>query len=251
MTAIINEFKTNTINYFKEFKFSLNDWTFLEKSWLIFSTVAIVIASIFTWDPTNQLASWVALISSTTGMWCVVLVAKGKISNYIFGFINIVFYAWAAYMWQLYGDFMLNAFYFLPMQFYGWYIWTKPGFKVNRDGVISKFLSNKSRFIWALITAVATYGYGLFLTSLGGNTPYLDSASTVFSIIAMILMAKAYAEQWILWIIVDTVTVVMWANICFLEGGMMNFGLLIMWTMWLINAIYGFVNWIKMEGRKI
>jgi len=248
---MISEFWANTVNYFKGFKFDLSDWTLLEKSWLIFSTIAIIIASIFTWDPTNQLASWVALISSTTGMWCVVLVAKGKISNYIFGFINIVFYAWAAFMWELYGDFMLNAFYFLPMQFYGWYIWTKPEFKVNKDNVISKFLSNKARFLWIIITVVATYSYGVFLTSLGGNTPFFDSASTVFSIIAMILMARAYAEQWVLWIIVDVVTVIMWANICFNLGGMMNFGILIMWSLWLINAIFGFVNWIKMERRKI
>jgi len=154
-------------------------------------------------------------------------------------------------MWRLYGDFMLNAFYFLPMQFYGWYIWTKPEFKANKDNVISKFLSNKARFLWIIITAVATYSYGIFLISLGGNTPFLDSASTVFSVIAMILMARAYAEQWVLWIIVDAVTVVMWANICFNEQGMMNFGLLIMWSLWLLNAIFGFYNWIKTERRGV
>lgn len=246
---ILKEFSTNSINYLNGLKNTktktFDGWTLWERIWLISSTLLITLASYMTWDPTNQLASWVALISSVTGMWCVILVAKGKISNYIFGFVNIVFYAWAAYMWQLYGDFMLNAFYFLPMQFYGWYIWTKPDFKINNDNVVSKFLSNKARIFWALITAVATYGYGVFLTSLGGNTPYLDSASTVFSIIAMILMAKAYAEQWVLWIIVDAVTVVMWANIVFQLGGIFNMGILIMWCCWTINALVGFFMWVK------
>ena len=248
---VLKEFWTNSVNYFKGLKDTktkmFDGWTLWKKIWLISSTLFITLASYMTWDPTNQLASWVALISSVTGMWCVILVAKGKISNYIFGFINIVFYAWAAYMWKLYGDFMLNAFYFFPMQFYGWYIWTKPAFKVSRDNVVSKLLSNKARVVWILITAVATYGYGLFLQSLDGNTPFFDSASTVFSVIAMILMAKAYAEQWVLWIIVDIVTVIMWANICFNEGGMMNFGLLIMWCLWTTNTIYGLLNWVKLN----
>jgi len=248
----IKEFLTNVKAYFaKENKVALrdtfNDWTVWEKTWLLVSTVAITIASVLTWDPTNLVSSWVALISSVTGIWCVVLVAKGKISNYVWGFVNVIFYAWAAYTWKLYGDFMLNAFYFLPMQFVGIYMWTKPSVRKNKDDVIVKFLSAKGRVLWAGISAVLIVGYGFVLQRLGGNTPFLDSASTVVSIIAMILMVRLFMEQWILWIIVDVVTVKMWANIVFNEGGLFNMGILVMWCSWTINAIYGAYNWSKMH----
>ena len=249
-------FMMNTKRYFSEMKGTslrtyFNDWSPWEKMWLAISTVAITVASIWTWDPGNVVGSWAALISSITGIWCVVLVAKGKISNYIWGLVNVILYAYAAFTWKLYGDFMLNAFYFLPMQFVGWYIWTKPNYKAGVDTVKTKFLSWKMRGVWTLISIAATVGYGFVLKSLGGNTPFLDAMSTVGSVIAMILMAKMFMEQWAIWIIVDIVTVMMWINICFNEGGMFNLGILVMWVSWLINAVYGFFNWIKMNKEEV
>ena len=63
------------------------------------------------------------------------------------------------------------------------------------------------------------------------------------------MCAKMFMEQWIVWIIVDVVTVIMWANIVFNEGGLYNLGILVMWSAWLVNAIYGLVNWIKMNKK--
>lgn len=249
--GVLVEFRTNTVDYFKsqkhvQLKNYFNDWTTWERLWLIISTVAITVASIWTWDPTNLMGSWAALISSITGIWCVILVAKGKISNYIWGFINVVLYAYAAYTWKLYGDFMLNAFYFLPMQFVGWYMWTKPSFKTGKDNVVSKFLSWKGRLFWALASAGIVIGYGFILQAMGGNTPFFDATSTVLSVLAMILMAALFMEQWVLWIIVDVVTVIMWSNIVFQLGGLFNIGILIMWCSFTVNAVYGLFNWIKM-----
>jgi len=51
-------------------------------------------------------------------------------------------------------------------------------------------------------------------------------------------MAFRYREQWMLWIIVNIVSVIMWVNI----GDPM---MILMWSAYLINAIYGFVKWSK------
>ena len=79
---------------------------------------------------------------------------------------------------------------------------------------------------------------------MGGELPFVDSISTVFSIIAMVLMAWRFMEQWVLWIIVDVVSVIMW--IVVLAKGGTDISVLLMWTAYLINAIYGFINWIKL-----
>ena len=85
-------------------------------------------------------------------------------------------------------------------------------------------------------TAVAIVLYKLLLSALGGNSAWLDSASTVISITANLLMIMRYREQWLLWIIVDTVTVIMWAG----KGDPI---MTTMWAVYLINAIYGYINW--------
>lgn len=51
-------------NTFKEFSIRayLSDWTLWEKFWISFATLATSVAFALTWDPTNQLASWLTLI---------------------------------------------------------------------------------------------------------------------------------------------------------------------------------------------
>ena len=66
-------------------------------------------------------------LAGITGVLCVVLVAKGSIWNYAFGLVNVSLYALISYKAALYGDAALNAFYYLPMQFIGWWQWRKRG----------------------------------------------------------------------------------------------------------------------------
>lgn len=220
----------------------LHEWTTFEKSWLIISTLALIIASIMWKSP------WYGFVASISGMICVVLAAKGKISTYYFGIVNCIFYAYVAYGWQLYGEVMLNALYFLPMQFVGMYFWSRKDNKIS-DSIAVKFLSNKNRFAGILITIGCVIIYKIFLSSIKGNIPWIDSTSTILSIIAMILMAKLYMEQWVLWIIVDVVSIIMWIIVVFKQGSN-DIGVLIMWTAFLVNAIYGFINWIKIHNEQ-
>ena len=58
----------------------------------------------------------VGSLAGIAGVLCVVLVAKGSIWNYVFGLVNVSMYAYISYKASLYGDAVLNAFYYLPMQ---------------------------------------------------------------------------------------------------------------------------------------
>jgi len=98
--------------------------------------------------------------------------------------------------------------------------------------------------MWGLISVASIIGYGVVLKMIKGSLPFIDSTSTVLSIIAMILMVRLYMEQWILWIIVDVVSIIMWV-VVLMKGGN-DIAILIMWTAYLVNAVYGLVNWIKL-----
>ena len=64
-------------------------------------------------------------IAAISGILCVVLCAKGKKSQYIWGLINAVGYVVIAYINKYYGEVMLNALYYVPSQFIGYYLWNK------------------------------------------------------------------------------------------------------------------------------
>ena len=69
----------------------------------------------------------VGSVAGVAGVLCVVLVAKGSIWNYLFGIVNVSMYAYISYKASLYGDAVLNALYYVPMQFIGWWQWRKRG----------------------------------------------------------------------------------------------------------------------------
>lgn len=215
-------------------------WKHIEILWLLLASTTITFLSIYWGD------DLIGIVSSLTGVICVILTGKGKLSAYIFGLINTVLYAYISFGAQYYGEVMLNALYYVPMQFVGFYMWNKH-INSETEEVEKLGMCWKSRFIYTLVSIICIYGYGLFLKSIGGSMPFVDSMSTCLSILAMILSVKRYFEQWILWVVIDVVTIFMW-TINYINGGT-DIATLIMWCVYLLNAIIMLIKWYK-ESKK-
>ncbi|QOV08401.1 PnuC-like nicotinamide mononucleotide transporter [Bacillus phage Kirov] len=216
----------------------LKGWSAFELTWLT-SFTALIVYMYFAFDDTL-----ISLASSLTGMICVVLVAKGKIGNYFFGAINTALYAYIAYNAQLYGEFMLNAFLYFPMQFIGFYVWSKNKAVTENDTVVKAKKLTKKGWLYVALT-VLTVGilYGVFLHMIGSKQAGIDGFAVTLSITAQLLMLKRYAEQWLLWITVNILTIILWFNAFMHDGG--NVTVLVMWCAYLCNSIYGYIKWSK------
>ena len=192
-------------------------------------------------------------IAAITGVLCVVLVAKGSIWNYLFGLVNVSLYAYISYKASLYGDAALNALYYLPMQFIGWWQWRRRGAAMSAAEAGDSGVQVKARrFTWKqrailfLGCAVAVVAVGFLLKHLGDPQPFKDSTTTVLSIVAQMLMALAFMEQWALWIITNIVSVVMWC-VCVSRGEAHAGVMVIMWVFYLLNSINGMRVWMKLS----
>ncbi len=176
-------------------------------------------------------------IAAISGIFCVVLCAKGKKSQYIWGLLNVIGYVIIAFINKYYGEVMLNALYYLPSQFIGYYLWNKNTDEVTHDVKGKKLTLGQSLLLVGFII-VGVFGYKLVLDYLGGTGTLLDSASTVTSVVANALMMMRYREQWLLWIIIDVITVIMWACVG-------DYIMVTMWAVYTVNAFYGYYNWTK------
>lgn len=217
----------------------ISGWKKWEIGWLIGACAIIIILSIY-WQDTLM-----GIISATTGTACVICTGKGKLSAYLFGLINSILYAIIAYQATLYGETMLNAIYYVPMQFIGFYTWSKHMNDETKE-VIKKSMKWSGRLIMIISVIIGTIGYGFILKAMGDAMPFIDAFTTVTSIVAMIVSVRMFAEQWWIWIIVDVFTVYMW-SMSFIQG-QENIATLIMWMVYLINAIIMLIKWEK-EAR--
>lgn len=220
-------------------KQELSGWKRWEVAWLIVACLIITGLSIYWGD------NLMGIISATTGVACVVCTGKGKLSAYLFGLINCVLYAIISYQAKLYGETMLNGTYYVIMQFYGAYVWSK---NINEETceVKKRHMANKERLALLLSIIIGTMLYGFVLKSLGDAMPFVDSFTTVSSVIAMFISVKMFAEQWWIWILVNTFSVYMWA--CDISAGSYNWATLLMWCTYLLNAILMCYKWEK-EAR--
>lgn len=214
-----------------------------------------VIASNIIYSILSDNIDIVGSVAGIAGVLCVVLVAKGSIWNYLFGIINVSMYAYISYKASLYGDAVLNAFYYVPMQFIGWWQWRKRGAAMseaesggNGVQVHARRFNWRQRLFLALGCTISVVAVGFILKHFGDPQPFKDSTTTVLSIVAQALMALAFMEQWVLWIITNIVSVVMWV-VCVSRGEAHAAVMVIMWSFYLLNSINGFRVWLKLSKR--
>lgn len=191
-------------------------------------------------------------LAGITGVLCVVLVAKGNIWNYVFGLVNVSLYAYISFKATAYGDAALNALYYVPMQFIGYYAWKRRGASISSDvsghgtEVKARRLSLKQRVLLGLGSAAAILLVARILDMCGDGQPLKDSTTTVLSIIAQALMAMAFMEQWVLWILTNIVSVVMWV-LFVIDGKPHAAVMVIMWSFYLLNSINGLRIWLRLS----
>ncbi|MEH7121644.1 nicotinamide riboside transporter PnuC [Bacillus sp. JJ1773] len=221
------------------------DWTIFERLWLLTFTL-INIYLFFAWNDTI-----LGLITSISGMLCVVLVAKGKVSNYYFGIVQTATYAYISYGYGLYGEVMLNALFYFPLQFVGIYLWKQhtTDNKIKGEDIHINALTKKGWIATLTSFLIIFVLYALLLQKIGGKVVWIDSATTILSVIAQILMLKRYTQQWLFWIAVNVLSIVLWVKALILQGGN-DVSMLVMWSAFLINSIYGYYNWTKVYKKQ-
>ncbi|PKO96146.1 MAG: nicotinamide riboside transporter PnuC [Bacteroidetes bacterium HGW-Bacteroidetes-7] len=192
----------------------------------------------------------VGSLAGVTGVICVVLVARGNILNYIFGVVNVSLYAFIAYKAGLYGDAALNALYYFPMQFIGWYSWVRRREEAESVTVVARRMVARERVYLALTSIFLTALVAWILYLFNDPQPIKDSATSVLSVIAMFLMVRRFMEQWTLWVAVNIISIVMW-SIALINGESHSALMVIMWIFYLANSINGWITWIRLSKNKL
>lgn len=184
----------------------------------------------------------ISIIAGFTGVLGTMLAAKKSTWNYLWGIIHIVLYGTVSLASGVYGDFVLNIFYFLPLNIYAVFVWRGMS---DKNGIVKpKKLSKKYAVITFVSTMVGWVSFALILTAFGDVAPWLDSFSTVFSVVGMILMMKAYKEQYYIWTAVNIISVLMWI-VSLSLGNSAAIPMIIMWSCYVLNGLWGLYNWSK------
>ena len=212
-----------------------NGYTLFEKLFMLIAIAMQIVVFVLVPDtPLN-------IIAGIAGVISVIMCAKGRTMFYFIGFIQTFTYLALAWQNKFYGEVLENIFYFVTM-IWGIFEWKKNEV-TNEDGtedVIAKKFSPIQWILSVVGTVIATYIMGYWLDGIGSAQAYTDAATNVMAIFAQLLMVWRFREQWIWWIVIDLFCIKMW----WVAG---NWSMVAMYIVWTVNAIYGWINWSKLN----
>ena len=123
------------------------------------------------------------------------------------GLINTSIFVYLLFKWELLGDMIINAYYFV-VSIYGWYYWTRKN--SNNDYTpISKVNYHDQKIILgiSILSAIFVSLMYTVFNKWSGLVSYIDIITTSIFFAGMWLMARRKIESWIFWIIGDIISI--------------------------------------------
>lgn len=206
--------------------------------------------------------SYIEAIGTVFGILCIWLASYEKIINFLFGVLNVTLFAMIFYQIHLYANMLLQII-FLLINIYGIYSWSRSG----NEKLHIRWLSRKNQILIILVAIISTVILALYINQIFSfltiyivkiinlvihvsmpvfvpdTMPWLDALITILSIIAMVQMAIKLIENWVLWLLVDILSIVLYASqgIYFIALEYMILSLIV---------TKGLIQWVKIKAKK-
>lgn len=150
---------------------------------------------------------WAAALA---GLINVYLLTRQSILAWPAGLLSVFLYIFIFYHNRLYSDVILHTVYVI-LNIYGWYNWSQPA----HDGKplpVTRF-STGQNVLLALGILCAALAWGMFMkNNTGADFAYADAFILVASLTAQYLMTLKKLENWIWWILVDIIAILIYSQ---------------------------------------
>ncbi len=179
------------------------------------------------------------ILATITGLLYIIYTVDRNILLWPYGIVSSAIFVYVFYISGIYADMGLYV-YYVVIGFYGWYHWYygKSGNNGKSELPIKKTGFKLGMYLF-LITLIFYLVILFILKNYTPSTiPYWDSFTTALSITATWMLTQKYMEHWIVWIVVDSVSV----GLYLYKGLYPSITLFLVYT---ILSVTGFIEWHK------
>lgn len=186
-------------------------------------------------------SNWVSVTGAIIGLTYLFLEYKANVWMWLASILMAAFYIYIFYTTRLYASMGIYI-YFFGASVYGWIAWvTRNRDKTTGNEIITSVERKYALPIIIGIIFVAGILYGI-LTQFSQNPYYItigDSLTTSLNIIALWMVSRKWAEQWLLVIPANLISGIL----LFLQHDIMSGCLFIIFF---VVSIFGYFKWKKM-----
>ncbi len=211
---------------------------------IIVVSVALIVSSFVVFRGTNYLT----LVTSLLGVISLILCAKGNPLGQLLVIVFGLIYAYISYGFSYYGEMITYACMTVPMAVLSLISWLRNPHKGNHAEVEVNSISKKEiPIIVALAIAVTVLMY-FALLFFGCANLVISTLSVLTSFVAVYLTFRRSPYFALAYGVNDVVLVVLWILASFEDISYVS--VVTCFAVFLMNDIYSFVNWKRMEKRQ-
>jgi len=191
-----------------------------------------MIHSITEWITDN----YIELLGAILGLIYIFYSIRQNILTWPVGLASAIFYIVVFFQHKLYAGMALQ-FYYAAMSIYGWYYWLN-GNTGNSEKNIPVKYTGKKQWIVILISSIAVFSLSFLILKnfTDSDVPVVDSLTTTASVVATWMMARKLIENWIIWIVTDLVSVIL-----YIEKGL--WATVALFMVFTTMAVVGYFEW--------
>lgn len=208
------------------------------------SSVTLTVLSFCIFDRANYLA----LVASLIGVTSLIFNAKGNPIGQLLMVIFSLLYGIISFTFAYYGEMITYLGMTMPMAIFALISWLKNPYKGNRAEVKVNSISKAESVLMWILTVLTTIAFYFILKYFGTANIVPSTLSVTTSFLAVYLtfrrspyFALAYAAN-------DIILIVLWVIACAHDTTYIS--VVVCFAAFLINDIYGYVNWQKIKRRQ-
>ncbi|MBC7522215.1 MAG: nicotinamide mononucleotide transporter [Sandarakinorhabdus sp.] len=180
------------------------------------------------------------IVAALFGLINLTLIARRSLWNYPFGIVMVCLYFVVFAQAKLYSAAGLQIF-FLGAQLYGGWYWRR--YSEGGAPVPVRRLGPRGRMIALAAGGLGTLALGLTMSRLtDAAAPWWDATNAAWSMVAQILTDRRHVESWPLWILINILSVWLFAT----QGLFATAGL---YAVFLCIACWGWDEWRRAAAR--
>ena len=167
------------------------------------------------------------------------LAMRENVLCWVAAFLSTAIYTVVFWNVSLVMESALNVFY-MGMAVYGWIQWNSRGDDQSVEIHSWSWLTHL-RVIAGILVLTAVVGS--LISGTGAARPYVDSFTTVASVITTFMVARKVLENWLYWIVIDAVSI--WL---YLDRGLESTAGL--FALYVVLAVVGFFQWRSRQSSR-
>ncbi len=206
------------------------------------SAMVIVLSSIISGN-----FDYFSVIGSLIGITSLIYLAKGYAIGQVLMIVFSLFYGTVSFFTQYYGEMITYLCMTMPMAVVALVQWIKNPYKDTKEVKVSK-VSKKQLAVMCCLAVWVTAVFYFILKALGNASLIISTLSIATSFIAAYLTALRSPYCTLCYGCNDVVLIVLWAIASFKDP--QNISMVACFATFLINDLYGFYSWKKMEKRQ-